>query len=90
MAASTKRGTKEHKTISLSRQAARFLDIYRKESGVNSTSAAVERLIAEKNRERGRRQIDDQISAYYDALSGEQQLEERQWGEFAEGEMSTE
>jgi hypothetical protein len=79
----TKSG-KRRLTVSLSREAADFLVAFSASSKAPSISAALERILTERKRQRKRQEIRAGMTAYYNSLSEEEQREDIHWGKLGE------
>ena len=79
----TKAG-KRRLTVSLSREAADFLVAFSASSKAPSISAALERILTERKRQRRREEIRAGFTAYYNSLSEKEQQEDLHWGELGE------
>jgi len=74
---------KEKKTFSLSRESVSYLESLRKQKKRHSTSSVLEELIRQQRQAAEMERIAASVTRYYDSLSGEEQAEDRDWGEFA-------
>jgi hypothetical protein len=85
-----KNRTKARKTFSLSREAVSYLEALRAAKRSPSISSVLEDLIRQRREAEEAQRISASISGYYDSLSDDQVAEDRAWGEFAEGQLSSE
>jgi hypothetical protein len=79
---------KQRLTFSLSQRAVRFLKSYSAKSKARSVSAALESILAERELQKKRDDLEANMTAYYDSLSPEEQEADRVWGEFSELQMT--
>ena len=80
--------TKSRKTLSLSRSAVTYLEIYQAKKREASLSSAVEALIEERKQQDEQEKLAAQTRAYYDSLSPTEQDESEAWGKFTESEAA--
>lgn len=80
---------KEKRTYSLSADSVAYVGGLAERIHVTA-SEALDRLIQDRRAEEERARIDAQITAYYDSLSPEEQVENRLWGKFAESQFPRE
>ena len=74
---------KQPRTFSLSRDVIDILERYKKERKAGSLTAAVEEIVREWTAAR----LAQQVTAYYDSLSDEEVVQEKNWGEFSETQL---
>lgn len=80
---------KEKKTFSLSRDVVAYLENKGKQER-RPISEILEELIQERKLAAEQERIAQNVRAYYDSLTIEEQNENRVWGEFAESQFSGE
>jgi hypothetical protein len=82
---------KERRSFTLSPESVEYIDRVQQQQNQNA-SAVVDELIrkarVEEDRERERARLDAAFTAYYNSLTEEQQAEDREWGKFAEEQMT--
>lgn len=78
---------KERMTISLSREAAKFLKATRAELRAPSMSALFENIVADLQSKVEQRNYEKQMQAYYDSLTSTQIQEDRDWGAIGEAAL---
>src|SRR5215472_17309823 len=71
---------KERVTVSLSREALRFLRRTRAQAKLPSLSALFEKIVADLQARTEQKTYDEQMRAYYDSLSDAAVQEDREWG----------
>jgi hypothetical protein len=71
-------------TISLSKDKVRFIKAHRRQAGVSSVSAFIERLVAEAQARAELEKLGARTAVYYDSLSSRETEEQRAWGGLGE------
>ncbi len=74
---------KKPRTFSLSKEVIDILEGYKNERKAGSLTAAVEEIVREWTAAR----LAQQVTAYYDSLSDEEVVQEKNWGEFSETQL---
>jgi predicted CopG family antitoxin len=74
---------KQPRTFSLSEDVIEVLERYKRESGAESLTSALEEMVREWKKQR----LSAMVTSYYDALSDEEVAQEKQWGAFSESQM---
>ena len=74
---------KQPRTFSLSKDVIDILERYKNERKAGSLTAAVEEIVREWTAAR----LAQQVTAYYDSLSDEEVVQEKNWGEFSETQL---
>ena len=80
------RERKERRSFTLSRESIALLTelcAARDSSGRRSVSAVLDELLRSLNKERKRRAVEQAVTRYYNGLSEQTQIEDREWGEFS-------
>jgi hypothetical protein len=85
--AHTKSTKKERVTVSLSRDAARFLRSFRDQVKAPSVSALLESILANLKGAHEMDQLNARVNAYYDSLSDSDVREDAAWGQFGESAL---
>jgi len=81
---------KQKRTFSLSRESLNYLEQVRKQKKAPSTSGVLDEMIREQKRLSRRRELGQQITSYYDALTDEERQEDAAWGRFSETQFPEE
>jgi DNA-binding PadR family transcriptional regulator len=74
---------KAKKSYTLSPDSVAFLEALRKNRRAASVSAILEEILQTARREQERASVERAVTDYYGSLSGEEAMEQSQWGEFA-------
>jgi hypothetical protein len=74
---------KAKKSYTLSPDSVAFLEALRKNRRAASVSAILEEILQTARREQELASVERAVADYYDSLSGEEAMEQSQWGEFA-------
>jgi hypothetical protein len=86
----TGRERKERRSFTLSRESIALLSelcAARDKSGRRSVSAVLDELLRSLNKERKRRAVEQAVTRYYNGISEQAQIEDREWGEFSLAEF---
>jgi hypothetical protein len=86
----TRSSRKARKTFSLSRETVRYLESLRKEGKKDSMSSVLEDVIRQQQQTKEMARISASVTRYYDSLTAEEIAEDRDWGEFAATQFTSE
>jgi len=84
------RERKERRSFTLSRESIAFLtelSAARDSCGRRSASAVLDDLLRSLNKERKRRAVEQAVTRYYNGLSEQAQIEDKEWGDFSLAEF---
>ena len=80
---------KERITVSLSRECARFLRIFRTKTHSPSMSAVFEKIVSDLQVRIKSEELDEKMKVYYDNLSPSEIEEEHAWGKLGEAALAS-